>query len=166
MPFTESNTTTIAEAVRDVPLAQFGWQLFTFRVPMPCPPIFALHICQLMAVTVMAPVAHPTVSVEGRTVGVDPGPQDTTAGTGATVVVVLGADVAVVVDPCAVVVERPMRVDVVDGAEDLEPTADPMAIPTPRAARMSATMPALTTVLGRTVMTRERSSTTKENGSW
>jgi hypothetical protein len=115
-----------------------------------------------MAVTVVPPVAHPTVSFVGRTWGVDVGPQDSTAGTGATVVVVEG-DV-VEVPPCAVVVDTPLSVDLVVG-EELEPTAKPTAIPIPRAERTSATMPTRTYVLRLTVITKGFLSTTRGNGS-
>jgi len=79
--------------------------LLTLRVPVPCPPDAAPHNCQVMAVTVMFPVAHPTLSRVGRTCGVDLGPQDRTAGRGgvvvveATVVVVVIGEVEVVVNP-------------------------------------------------------------------
>jgi hypothetical protein len=115
-----------------------------------------------MDVTVVPPVAHPTVSFVGRTCGVDAGPQDKTAGTGAVVVVV--EEDVVVVPPCAVVVDTPLAVDLVVGGE-FEPTTRPTAIPIPRAARTSATMPTLTYVLRLTVMTRESLSTTRANGS-
>jgi hypothetical protein len=138
-PFTALNTTTIAGALRDVPVAQSGWQLFTFNVPLPCPPVAAPHNVQLMAVTVVPPVAHPTVSFVGRTWGVDTGPQDSTAGTGAAVVVVVEGGVLEVL-PCAVGVDPPLSVDLVVG-EELEPTTKPTTIPIPRAERTSATMP-------------------------
>ena len=128
----------------DVPVAQLGWQLFTFNVPLPWPPVAARHKVQLMAVTVTAPVAHPTVSFAGRTWGVDAGPQESTAGTGATVVVVVVAEGGVEeVPPCAVVVDVPPSVDLVVG-EELEPTTKPTAIPIPRAKRTSAAIPTRT----------------------
>jgi hypothetical protein len=102
-----------------------------------------------MPVTVVAFVAHPTVSVVGRTCGVGPGPQERTAGMEATVVEVATEDV--VVDTGSLVVEAPVAEESV-GGEVPDPTLNPTAIPTPRAARTSATTPARTTVLRRTVM--------------
>ena len=108
-----------------------------------------------MAVTVTLPVAHPTVTVVGRTVGVDPGPQDNTAGGEAAVVVEVAGSVEVVSAPCAaLVVPCVVVVDPVSGDGDLEPMANPIAMPTPTAARTSAATPTRTTVLRRTVMTR------------
>ena len=57
----------------------------------------------------------------------------------------------VVVDTCGLVVEGPVAEEWV-GGEVPEPTLNPTAIPTPRAARTSATTPARTTVLRRTVI--------------
>ena len=122
----------------------------TFKVPLPCPPVGAPHALQVMPVTVIAPVAHPTVIFVGRVRGVDPGPQERTTGREVTLVVVRGA---VVVDTFAVLVEPPMAADLFDWGEDLEPMLKPMAVPTPRAARTSATMPIRTTVLRCTVIT-------------
>src|ERR1700733_7126479 len=103
------------EAVlRDVPLAQLGWQLFTFNVPVACPPVPADHAVHEMDVTVTLPVAHPTVIVVGRTVGVDPGPQDNTAGCTAAIVVEVTGSFGVVSEPCAAPVVP--RVEVVDAA--------------------------------------------------
>jgi hypothetical protein len=148
--------------LRVVPVAQLGWQLLTFNVPLPCPPVAAPHNVQLMAVTVVPPVAHPTVNLVGRTWGVEAGPQDSTAGTEATVDVVEG-DVEEF-PPCVVVVDTPLSVDLVVG-EELEPTARPMAIPIPRAERTSATMPTRTYVLRLTEITKRLLSTTRTNGS-
>ena len=103
-----------------------------------------------MPVTVTVRVAHPTVSVVGRTCGVGPGPQDRTAGSEDTDVALVDEGV---VDTGSLVVEVPVAADF-EGGEDLEPTANPMAVPTPRAATASATTPRRTTVLRRTVMTR------------
>lgn len=111
---------------------------------------------QVIPVTVVFPVVHPTVSLVGRTCVVDPGPQESTAGSGATVVVV-GRDV--LVDTCAIVVDVPIPSDLVAGGEDLEPTVNPTAMPPPRAARMSAAIPTRTTVLRRMVMRRGSLST-------
>jgi hypothetical protein len=139
MPATSWNTTTIAGALC-VP---------TVTVPVPWPPLAASQALHVMPVTVVTFVAHPTVSVVGRTCGVGPGPQDRTAGRGATVVEVATEDV--VVETCGVVVEAPLAEELF-GGEVLEPTLNPMAVPTPRAARTSATTPARTTVLRRIVM--------------
>jgi hypothetical protein len=57
----------------------------------------------------------------------------------------------VVVDTGGLVVEAPVAEEWV-GGEVPDPTLNPIAIPTPRAARTSATTPARTTVLRRTVM--------------
>jgi hypothetical protein len=103
----------------------------------------------VISVTVVTFVAHPTVSVVGRTCGVGPGPQERTAGTEATVVEVGTEDV--VVDTGGLVVEAPVAEEWV-GGEVPDPTLNPMAIPTPRAARTSAMTPARTTVLRRTVI--------------
>ena len=100
----------------------------TFNVPVPCPPVAAPHSSQVIPVTVMSPVAHPTVRLVGRTCGAEPGPQDITAGCGAKV-----RRLRMVVDTCAVVVEAPMAVDFVVDGEELEPIVNPMAIPTPTA---------------------------------
>jgi hypothetical protein len=153
MPSTSLKTTTIAGALLRS----------TLRVPIPCPPPPAPHSFHVMSVTVMFPLEHPTVSSVGRTCGVDPGPQDRTAGTVAPVVVVVGGDV--VVDTCAVGVEVPLAVELVVDGGDLEPTVDQIVMPTPSATRMSVTIPTQTTVLRRTVMRRGSLSTTKGNGS-
>jgi hypothetical protein len=116
-----------------------------------------------MSVTVMAPVAHPTVSFVGRTLVVDPGPQDRTPGTEATLVVVVRGEV--VVDTFAEFFEPPLVVGAVGDGDGLEPTANPMAVPTPRATSTSATTAIRTTVLRRTVITRGSLLTTKGNGS-
>jgi hypothetical protein len=139
MPATSWNTTTIAGALC-VP---------TVTVPVPWPPVAASQALHVMPVTVVTFVAHPTVSVVGRTCGVGPGPQDRTAGREATVVEVATEDV--VVETCGVVVEAPLAEELF-GGEVLEPTLNPMAVPTPRAARTSTTTPARTTVLRRIVM--------------
>ena len=131
----------------------------TFRVPLPCPPVAAPQALQLMPVTVMSPVAHPTVIPVGRVRGVDPGPHDSTLGRELTLVVVVMGEV--VVDTFAVLVEPPMAADLLD-CDDLEAMVKPMA--TPRAARTSATMPTRTTVLRCTVMTGSL-FTTASNGS-
>jgi hypothetical protein len=120
-------------------------------VPVPWPPVAASQEFQVMPVTVTDPVAHPIVSVVGRTCGVGPGPQDSTAGTEVGVVVLVRDEV--VVDTGSVVVEAPRAVDFV-GGEDFEPTANPMAVPTPRDTRTSTTTPKRTTVLRRTAMSR------------
>jgi hypothetical protein len=130
---------------------------------VPCPPVAAPQADHVMSVTVMAPVAHPTVSFVGRTLDVDPGPQDRTPGTDATFVVVVRGEV--VVDTDAELFEPPLVVDAVGCGEDLEPTASPMAVPAPRATRTSATTPIRTTVLRRTVITLGSLLTTKGNGS-
>jgi hypothetical protein len=78
MPATSWNTTTIAGALAES----------TFKVPVPCPPVAASHDFQLMFVTVVFPLAHPTMSLVGRTCAVDPGPHDNTATSGAKVDVV------------------------------------------------------------------------------
>lgn len=77
------------------------------------------------------------MSVVGRTWGVGPGPQDRTAGT-EFVVVLVREDV--VVDTRSVVCEV-LGADDFVGGEDFEPRANPMAVPTPRATRTSATAP-------------------------
>jgi hypothetical protein len=115
-----------------------------------------------MAVTVMTPEGHPIVSLVGRTLVVDPGPQDSTPGRAATVLVVRGT---VVVDAFAGFVAPPPAVDPFVCGEDLEPTANPMAVPAPRATSTSAAIPILTTVLRRTVKTLESLPTTEGNGS-
>ena len=163
MPFTAWKTTTTADTLLTVPRAQLGWQLLTFKRPEPCPPVAPPQAFQVMAVSVVAPVAQPTVSAVGRTVGVDPGPHDNTAGSAAAVDVVDVVESVVVVDAdrCVPAVEVPDLV----GGEDLEPTVNPTANPTPRATRASATMPTLTTVLRRTVMTRGSGLATNRNGS-
>ena len=146
-------------------MAQSGWQLFTFNVPVPCPPVAAAHSVHEMAVTVTRPKAHPMVSFAGRTCGVDPGPQESTAGRGTTVVAV-EADVEVVdFDVGPLVVETLPSVDFVAGGEDLEPTVKPTAIPAPRASTTSAAMPTRTTVLRRTLITRESFRATSAHGS-
>jgi hypothetical protein len=150
MPPTSLKTTTIAGTlVRS-----------TLRVPVPCPPPAAAHSFHVMPVTVLVALAHPTTSVVGRTCGVDPGPQDRTAGGG--VVVVVGAEV--LVERWSEVVEVLAAVDFV-GGEDLEPTATPTAIPTPRATNTRATTLTRTTVLRRTVTSLGSLSTTEDNGS-
>jgi hypothetical protein len=116
----------------------------------------------VIPVTVVTFVAHPTVSVVGRTCGVGPGPHDRTAGRGAVVVEVVLDDV--VDDARGVVVEEP-SVDELSG-EDPEPTLNPMAVPAPRAARTSTTTPARTTVLLRTVMSVGSSFATTTYGTW
>ena len=127
---------------------------FTFRIPEPCPPLVACHTFQVIPVTVTFPVEHPTVIVEKRMWAVEPGPQDSTAGTAANAVVVVERKVVEVASPCVEVVELPVAVDpFVD--PDLEPTAKPIAIPPPREARTRTAMPTRTTVLRRRVMTRE-----------
>jgi hypothetical protein len=141
MPSTTLNTTTIAGACRK------PW----LTVPVPWPPAAVPHAFQVIPVTVTDPAAHPTVSIVGRTCGVDPGPQDSTAGTEVAVVVLVRGEV--VVDTGSVVVETPVAVDFV-GVEDLEPTANPIAVPTPSAARTSTTTPTRTTALRRTAMSR------------
>ncbi len=113
-------------------------------------------------VTVMTFVAHPTVSVMGRTCCVDPGPQDKTAGSGVTVVEVVLEEVVVEVN--GLVVEAPVAEEWF-GGELSEPTLNPMAVPTPRAARMSTTTPARTTVLLRTVMSVGSSFATTTHGT-
>jgi hypothetical protein len=62
--------------------------------------VAACQAFHVMSVTVVPFVAHPTVSVAGRTWGCGPGPQDRTAGMAATVVEVVMEEV--VVDPCGV----------------------------------------------------------------
>lgn len=152
MPPTSLKTTTMAGTlVRS-----------TLRVPVPCPPPVPAHSFHVMPVTVLVALAHPTTSLVGRTCGADPGPQDRTAGSGVVVVVVVG--IKVLVEWCAEVVEVPVAVDFV-GGEDLEPTAAPMAMPTPRAARTRTTMLTRTTVLRRTVTSRGSLFTTEGNGS-
>ncbi len=131
------------------------------KVPVPWPPAGPPHALQVMPVTVMAPVAHPTVIFVGRVRDVDPGPQESTTGREVTLVVVRGA---VVVDTFAVLVEPPMAADLFDWGEDLEPMLKPIAVPTPRAASTSATMPTRTTVLRCTVITGSL-PTTESNGS-
>ena len=68
----------------------------------------------------------------------------------AAVDVVVERGAVVRVDPRGVVVEER---ELVVGGEDFESTVNPTANPTPRARRTSATMPARTTELRRTVMT-------------
>jgi hypothetical protein len=140
MPLTSWKTTTIAGT----------FVRFSFKVPVPWPPVVGAHALQVMSVSVMLPVVHPIVILPGRTCVVDPGPQDNTAGTGVAVVVV--AKEEVVVDPCAVVVEAWPAVDLAGGVEESGPRVNPMPIPTPRAATTRATIPARTRVLRRTVM--------------
>jgi hypothetical protein len=152
MPFTSLKTTTIAGALSGP----------AFKVPEPCPPVADPHADHLTPVTVTIPAVHPTMSFVGRTCGVDPGPQDSTAGCGATVVVARGR---VVVDTFAVVVEPPLAVDSDAGGEDLEPSANPIAVPAPRATRTSATTPTRTTVLRRSVITLGSRPATEGNGS-
>jgi hypothetical protein len=135
------------------------------KVPVPCPPVAAPHALQVMPVTVMSPVAHPTVILVGRTRGADPGVQDSTPGREVTLVVVVVVGGDVVVDTFAVLVESPRRADLFDGGEDLEPMARPMAVATPTAARTSATIATRTTVVRCTVMTGFLSAT-MSNGSW
>ena len=138
MPATSWNTTTIAGAL---------WKP-TVTVPVPWPPVAASQTLHVILLTVVTFAAHPTVIVAGRTCGVGPGPQDRTAGIGAAVVEVATEDV--VVDARGVVVEASV-VAALFGGEVLEPTLNPMAVPTPRAARTSTTTPAWTRVLRRTV---------------
>ena len=69
-----------------------------------------------------------------------------------------------VVDPCTVVVEAPVVVDVVVDGEDLA-TVKPVANPMPSAARTSMAMPTPTTVLRLIVTTRGSFFTTQGNGS-
>jgi hypothetical protein len=141
-PFTSLNTTTSAGALVKP----------TLSVPVPCPPVVLAHALQVMFVTVVVPFVHPTVSIVGRTCGVDPGPQDSTAGCVLTVVVEV--EVEVVVDACPLAAEATVEVDLAAGGAVLEPTVQPMATPPPRAARIARTMPSRTTVLRRTVMSR------------
>jgi hypothetical protein len=115
-------------------------------------------------VTVVVFVAHPTVSVLGRTCGVGAGAQDSTAGRAATVVEVASED-EVVVAACGAVVEVPMAEELL-GGELPEPTLNPMAIPTPRAARTATTTPPRTIVLRRIVMSCGSSFATGTYGSW
>jgi hypothetical protein len=135
------------------------------KVPLPCPPVAAPHALHVMSVTVMAPVAHPTVILVGRTRGVDPGAQDSTPGREVTLVVVVVVGGDVVVDTFAVLVEPPTGADLFDGGEDLEPMVRPMAVATPTATRTSATIATRTTVVRCTVITGFL-STTMSNGSW
>lgn len=116
---------------------------------------------QVMPVTLTAPAGQPTMSVVGRTCGVDPGAQDSTAGTGVVVVLVRGE---VVVDTRSGVVEDPVALDLA-GGEEPEPTFSPMAIPTPRATRTRTAPPTRTMVLRRTVMTRGSLSVTNGYGT-
>ena len=153
MPSTAWNTTTIAGAL---------WKPW-LTVPVPWPPVSVAHAFHLMPVTVTIRVAHPTVSTVGRTCGVGAGPQDSTAGSEDTDVVLVW-DEGVVDDTGPLVVEVPVAVDF-EGGEDLEPTASPMAVPTPRAATTSAATPRRTTVLRRTVMTRESFRATNSYGT-
>jgi hypothetical protein len=152
MPAASRNTTTIAGALADP----------TCKVPLPCPPVAESHESQVMPVTVVIPLAHPTVILVGRTCRVDPGPHESTATRGDKVDVVRGD---VVVDTEAVVVEAPVVVDVVVDGEDLEATLRPAANARPRAARASTAMPTRRTVLRRTVMTRGSLFTTQRNRS-
>jgi hypothetical protein len=115
----------------------------TFKVPVPCPPVSASHAFQVIPVTVTPPVAHPTVRPVGRTCDVDPGPQESTAGSCDATVVVVGDKL---------VVEVLVAVDFDEGADGLELTRSPTAIPTPRATRTRTATPTLTTVLRRTLM--------------
>ena len=95
--------------------------------------------------------------------GVDPGPHDSTADDGA--VAVVGAAVVIVVGAAIVVVLDTWVVGLVaatvlfEGDEEWEPAVNPMARPTPRAARMAAPIATRTTVLRRKVITRGSSST-------
>jgi hypothetical protein len=142
MPSTTWNTTMMAGEFRNPSLI----------VPVPWPPDAASHAFQVIPVTVAAPVAHPIVSVVGRICGVGVGPQDSTAGTELGVVVLVRVEV--VVDTGPDVVEEWGAVDSV-GGEDFDPTANPMAVPTPSATSTRAAMPTRTTVLRRTVISRE-----------
>jgi hypothetical protein len=154
MPATSWNTTTIAGALCAP----------TVRVPVPWPPVAESQALHVIAVTVVLFVAHPTMSVAGRTCGVGPGPQDRTAGSAATVVEVVSEDV-VVVDACGAVVEAPVAEELL-GGELPEPTLNPMAIPTPRAARTRTPTPARTIVLRRIVMSCGSSFATATYGTW
>jgi hypothetical protein len=116
----------------------------------------------VIAVTVAVFVAHPTVSVVGRTCGVGPGPQDNTAGSAAPVVEVASEDE--VVDPCGAVVEAPVADELLGGLPD--PTLNPMAIPTPRAARTRTTTPTRTIVPRRIVISCGSSVATTTYGTW
>jgi hypothetical protein len=153
MPATSWNTTTIAGALSNP----------TVTVPVPWPPAAASQTRHVMSVTVVTFVAHPNVSVVGRTCGVGPGPQESTAGMEATVVEVAMEDV--VVDTCGLVVEAPVAEEWV-GGEVPEPTLNPTAIPTPRAARTSSTTPERTTVVRRTVMSFGSLFATAIYGTW
>jgi hypothetical protein len=126
-------------------------------VPVPCPPVAALHWFQLMSVTVAVCVVHPMMSFEGFTICFDPGPHVSTDGTADVVVVPEDVDV---VDPTAELFFDDWGV----GGEEPEPAVSPMAMPAPRAASTSTATPTLTSVLRRTVMTEEFSATTG-NGS-
>jgi hypothetical protein len=76
----------------------------------------------------------------------------TSAGTELGVVVLVRVEV--VVDTGPDVVEEWGAVESL-GGEDFEPTANPMAVPTPSATSTRAAMPTRTTVLRRTVISRE-----------
>src|SRR5580704_7391884 len=132
---------------------------YTFKVPIPCPPLALLHSLHVMPVTVVPAELQPTVSMVGRTWGVDPGPQDRTAGSAPVVVVV--ARVELVVGASVVVVVAPF----IFVGEDLEPTLRPMASPAPSAARIKTAIPSRRTVLRRTVMNRGSLFATNTNGS-
>ena len=112
-----------------------------------------------MAETVGFPVAHPMKMSAGRTSEGEPGPQDRTVGkrvvvvVGTTVVVVVGATVVVLAVRRAMVVVVVAMADLFGGGGELDPTVNPMARPTPRAAMTATTMPTRTTVVRRNVMT-------------
>lgn len=84
-------------------------------------------------------------------------------GTGAAVVVVELTE-EVVDDALSVVLEVPPLARWA-GGDEVEPTANPMAVPPPRATRMSTPTPIRTTVLFRIVMSRRSLSTTNGNGT-
>jgi hypothetical protein len=47
-----------AETLVNFPWAQLGWQLFTWKVPVPWA-LLAPHVDQVIPVTDVLPVAHP-----------------------------------------------------------------------------------------------------------
>lgn len=151
MPLVTWKTTTIAGTLCR----------FSFKVPVPCPPVDAPHELQVISVIVIDPLVQPIFKLVGRTCGVDPGPHERTDGC-ATVVVVVAS---VVVVAFVVVVATPTVSDDFLAGEDLDPTANPMTVPTPNAARIRTRTPTRMTVLRRIVMTRGSLSTTEGNGT-
>ena len=78
MPSTGSETTTKAGELRALPVAQFGWQVFTARVPLP-DPVLVSHDDHVTVDRDMRP-SQPMSILVGRSCDFAPGSHDATVG--------------------------------------------------------------------------------------